>query len=488
MLFGQLFISGVVAAVANSMDAFVSCVGSEVSQHLVLPGVGNYSFISTGDRNRVDRTPLGVLLVQRQNDIQKVVQCAFQTNVKIVPRGGGHSYESLSSQDGSITVDLAAVNQVSIVSREADGMTAIAKVQAGARLGHVYNQLWKQGGYTFNGGTCPSVGISGHISGGGYGMLARAYGLAADQTVGFKMILFNGTEIEVNANSHPDLFWAQRSGGSGSFGIVTEWLIKVRNVGSVVMFNLVYEKDKRFDLVKAWMNYFPTADSRLTTQLNINKEDALLHGQFTGPQADLERILQESGVYNFGGIKHQQQETCNALGAKAFTAGAGSCDENWQYLVPEIYNRNKDSGKFKSEYGSVRLSDDGIRAVVNGISEAPAWGWLQFEALGGFFANVSNDALPYNHRDSLFSMQYATSLGKGESFDSPGNQWIKRFEASLKPFVNGQHYQNYPDLELGADFGRAYFGEKNFARLRSIKGIYDPQNYFQNEQSIPLPQ
>jgi FAD/FMN-containing dehydrogenase len=482
-----LFITSVLTAAANSMDTFISCVGSEISQHLVLPGVGNYSFISTGDRNRVDRTPLGVLLVQKQNEIPKIVQCAFQTDMRIVPRGGGHSYESLSSQDGSITVDLAAVNQVSIVSREADGKAAIARVQAGARLGHVYNQLWKQGGYTFNGGTCPSVGISGHISGGGYGMLARVFGLAADQTVGFKIVLFNGTEIEVSADTHPDLFWAQRSGGSGSFGVVTEWLIKVYNVGPVVMFNLVFEKGKRFDLIKTWMNYFPTADARLTTQLNINKEDALLHGQFTGPRNDLDRILQESGVYNFGGIIHQQLEVCNALGAKAFTAGAGKCDENWQYLVPEIYNRNKDSGKFKSEYSSDGLSDDGIRAVVDGISAAPNWGWLQFEALGGYFANVSNDALPYNHRDCLFSMQYATSLSKGESFDSPGNRWISGFEASLKPYVNGQHYQNYPDLELGADFGTAYFGETNFARLRQIKAKYDPQNHFRNEQSIPLP-
>ncbi len=121
----------------------------------------------------IEKECSGVLLVQNQPDIKKSVKCAYETGVRIVPRGGGHSYESFSSQDGALTLDLSAVNKVKVVSKEADGKTAIAKVQSGARLGHVYAELWKQGQYTFNGGTCPSVGLSGLISGGGYGMLAR---------------------------------------------------------------------------------------------------------------------------------------------------------------------------------------------------------------------------------------------------------------------------------------------------------------------------
>jgi hypothetical protein len=302
MFISLFFVSVAWCTAANSMEAFVSCIGQNAAKNLILPGVGNYSVIATGDRNRVERNPLGVLLIQTQSEIKKTVQCAFQTGIRIVPRGGGHSYESLSSQDKAITLDLAAVNKVSIVSRDPADKTAIAQVQSGARLGYVYSELWKQGHYSFNAGTCPSVGISGHIGGGGYGMLARLYGLASDQTVGMKVVLYNGTEIVVNKNSHPDLFWAIRSGNSGSFGVITEWLIKVRDIGPVSMFKLVFQKDSRFTLIKAWMKYFPTSDSRLTTQLNLNKEDAVLAGQFTGPKDQLDSILKESGVLKFGGI------------------------------------------------------------------------------------------------------------------------------------------------------------------------------------------
>ncbi len=68
----------------------------------------------------------------------------------------------------------------------------------------------------------------------------------------------------------------------------------------------------------------------------------------------------------------------------------------------------------------------------------------------------------------------------------PGYVWISKFEQILKPFVNGKKYQNYPDLDIGPDYGNAYFGAENFNRLKQIKKKYDPQNVLRNEQSIPV--
>lgn len=77
--------------------------------------------------------------------------------------GGGHSYEDFSSQDDSLVLDLSQyMNQIKIV--QDDGQLGIASVQAGARLGNVYYALANRG-FNFNAGTCPSVGIGGHIGG-----------------------------------------------------------------------------------------------------------------------------------------------------------------------------------------------------------------------------------------------------------------------------------------------------------------------------------
>jgi hypothetical protein len=353
-------------------------------------------------------------------------------------------------------------------------------------LGNVYQELYHKGGYTFNAGTCPGVGISGHISGGGYGMLARLYGLAADQTVGIKVALYNGTVIKANANENSDLFWALRGGGSGSFGIVLEWEIKVFDIGLVSMFWIQYSKKSRFNAIKSWMNYFPNADDRVTTQLNVEKERVTLGGQFTGSFDEMNEMLQESGMLNFGGIIRKNiQGDCNALGAKAFTHGAGSCNQTWEYLTPNIYNTKKDSGKYKSDFGAKKLPDDGIKSVVDGISKIPSSGWIQFESIGGYIAKQKNET-PYNHRDMVFSIQYSVALSKGESPYSVNYNWIRSFEASLKPYMSGHHYQNYPDLDLGPNYGKAYFGETNLKRLKQIKKKYYPFNVFRNEQSIPI--
>jgi FAD/FMN-containing dehydrogenase len=90
-------------------------------------------------------------------------------------------------------------------------MEGIATVDAGARLGNVYTELWKQGQFNFNAGTCPTVGIGGHISGGGYGMSARLRGLAADKVISMRVVLYDGKVLEeVSAKRNKDLFWALR--------------------------------------------------------------------------------------------------------------------------------------------------------------------------------------------------------------------------------------------------------------------------------------
>lgn len=98
-----------------------------------------------------------------------------------------------------------------------------------------------------------------------------------------------------------------------------------------------------------------------------------------------------------------------------------------------------------------------------------------------------DSATPYSNRKSKFSVQYAVALQPGEETTSPNWEWIRSIEQEFQPFANGNHYQNYPDIDLGPNYGVAYYGAANFERLKTIKAKYDPKNNFRNEQSIPLP-
>jgi FAD/FMN-containing dehydrogenase len=63
--------------------------------------------------------------------------------------------------------------------------------------------------------------------GGGLSFGSRHLGLGADNVVEFKVVLANGTAITADEYENPDMFWALRGGGGGSFGVVTSVRLKL---------------------------------------------------------------------------------------------------------------------------------------------------------------------------------------------------------------------------------------------------------------------
>jgi FAD binding domain len=61
---------------------------------------------------------------------------------------------------------------------------------------------------------------------GGHSPLSNQYGLGVDQFLEFKVVTSDGQYRVANKVSNPDLFWALRGGGGGTFGVVTEATIK----------------------------------------------------------------------------------------------------------------------------------------------------------------------------------------------------------------------------------------------------------------------
>jgi FAD/FMN-containing dehydrogenase len=386
-----------------------------------------------------------------------------------------------------MVIDISNHNYVKLRRRTETG--AVAIVGAGARLGNVYTELFEQGGYDFTAGTCHSVGIGGHISGGGYGLLSRYHGLAADNVLGMRVVLYNGTLIYASENKNSDLFWALRGGGSGSFGIVTQFNLKVFKTPEVTMFRLKYSSEITEQVLKQFMETMPSVDRRLTVQLEVYFNRVTLLGQFLGRKRELIEILNEAGMTTFEkGIESTlYDEDCNSLQAKAFQ-NIQRCDDVSILRVPAQMDKDeKIYYKFKSEYGLEKLSDKGIKVIAESISKCEDCG-IQFEVLGGIFSEISTNQTPYFHRNAVYSIQiWAPMTKEDHSRDAYTFKWINQLEKNLKPFVSGQHYQNYPDLDIGENFGEAYFGLENFERLKKIKAIYDPENVFRNEQSIPLP-
>lgn len=168
---------------------------------------------------RVPATPALLVYAQTVKHVQDAVHCGAAVGLKVSARSGGHSYTSLGlgGEDGHLVVDLTSMNIISV-----DENTHIATIGAGALLGDVARELFDNGGRAISHGSCPAVGLSGHILHGGYGWASHSHGLALDWMVGADVVLADGAHVHCSEAENPELFWATRGAGS-NFGIVTSY-------------------------------------------------------------------------------------------------------------------------------------------------------------------------------------------------------------------------------------------------------------------------
>jgi hypothetical protein len=93
-------------------------------------------------------------------------------------------------------------------------------VGAGAMWMHVYDAVTTRGGRYVQEGGCATVGVAGLVLGGGFGSFSKRYGNAAGSLLQAEVVTADGVVRVVNAYREPDLFWALKGGGGGSFGVV----------------------------------------------------------------------------------------------------------------------------------------------------------------------------------------------------------------------------------------------------------------------------
>ncbi|KAJ5817880.1 FAD-binding type 2 [Penicillium robsamsonii] len=140
---------------------------------------------------------------------------------KFAVRGGGHTtWAGASNIADGVTIDLSLMNTTTYNEK-----AGIASILPGSRWGAVYDTLAKYN-VTVPGGRSNVVGVAGFLLGGGNTFHTSRVGFACDNVENYEVVLADGTIIEANRNSHADLFKALK-GGSGNFGIVTKYDMKV---------------------------------------------------------------------------------------------------------------------------------------------------------------------------------------------------------------------------------------------------------------------
>jgi len=437
---------------------------------LLRPSDSQYAAYLPATSKRKQLAPALRAICKTEHAVAVMVDWVRSNGLSFATRCGGHSYEGLSQTTG-VALDVRGLKRIAV-----DKASGLVTVGSGVSLYELYSALAAQG-LALPGGSCPTVGVSGVLTGGGHGLLSRSHGLTCDALQEAALVDAQARTLTANAASEPNLYWACRGGGGGSFGVATEFKIKVFPLSSVLVFGVGWtlSQANAARLFSAWQHWAPSAPSSITSIMKVgpagNGQISMrCIGQSVGDESELRHeLLRLTGVLApSSALKAQRLAFLDAI--KHF---AGSFD--YESLLM----------KAKSDYVLTPLGADGVATMMAELALiAPGGLVLLCDSYGGKIAEVAPDATAFPHRaGAQYCIQYFSSWSRAADTAAHLTQ-IAKVYAAMRPFMPGASYVNYCDLDLH-DYASAYWGN-NLARLVAVKQQYDPGNLFRHAQSVPL--
>ncbi|KAL8103172.1 berberine bridge enzyme-like D-2 [Apium graveolens] len=459
--------------------------------------------------------PVAIILPETKQELASSVFCCRLSSLEIRIRCGGHSYEGTSSvaTDGRafVIIDMMNLDRVIV-----DPRPDFAWVEGGATLGQTYYAIAESSDVRgFPAGSCPTVGSGGHIAGGGFGLISRKYGLAADNVVDVLLVDAEGQLLDREAMGE-DVFWAIRGGGGGIWGIVYAWKIKLSRVPKTVTAFTVSRPGTSRDvayLVDKWQHVAPKLDDEfylssfvgagLPQRKGVIGISATFKGFYLGPKTRTLSII--SKQFPELGITEGDCKEMSWIESVVYFSGL---DDGSSVLdLKNRYLKVKGYFKAKSDYVRTPIPVSGIKEALRILEKEPK-GYVILDPYGGIMNRINSESIAFPHRKgNLFTIQYLVEWGEVDNSKSTDYiDWIQGFYNSMKPYVSSgprAAYVNYIDLDLGVFelissktatlsdaverarvWGEQYF-LKNYDRLVQAKTTIDPNNVFRNQQGIP---
>ena len=170
-------------------------------------------------------------------DIVAAVNFARENNLRLAVKGGGHSYQGTSNAPDSLLIWTRHMNDIAMhdafvpqgCERAMQPQPAVT-VGAGTIGMQAYNAVTTKAGKYVQGGGCTTVCLGGLVQSGGFGSYSKHYGSAAGSLLEAEVITADGQIRIANACTNPDLFWALKGGGGGSFGVVSKMTLRVHDL------------------------------------------------------------------------------------------------------------------------------------------------------------------------------------------------------------------------------------------------------------------
>ncbi|MFV2178970.1 BBE domain-containing protein [Actinomadura sp. LOL_016] len=457
----------------------------------------------------------------------------YRTRVTV--RSGGHCYEDfVCGDDVRVILDVSPMCDLYY-----DPALESWCVEAGATNWHGYSHLFPLSGRALPGGSCYSVGLGGHITGGGYGLLSRQAGLTVDYLYAVEVAVVTEdrrVELVVATRDDPDpdrrdLWWAHTGGGGGNFGIVTRFWFRDPPVPPRRVLLTArswnwddFDQDSFTHLLDAYGTWFAdhqdpgTASGRLFALLALNHRAAGTINLTVQVDAETDDEDDEGTAAMLDFLQAVDSDDVPDSGPMRFSAAEhAAVPDAWSpRLMPWLTATQALNGSGQNRCGKYKSAY--VRRPFTGAQIDAMWAYLgnehykhfdnkealiQIDSYGSAVNEPPRDtAAP--QRDSIMKMQYQVYWNR-PSDDDPGDEadnlaWIRdTYQATFAdtggvPIVGGNTdgcYINYPDVDLSdpdwntsdQSWSTLYYKDV-YPRLQRVKARWDPLNVFRNAQSI----
>lgn len=423
---------------------------------------------------RADRRPDLIVRARDEQDVVAAVRFAAANNLRVVARGGGHSWCGLAVREGGMLIDLEALNNVTI-----DVAAKRARIQPFISNRDVIAQL-EPHGLAFPVGHCPTVKASGFLLGGGIGWNANFWGQSCFSVEALDVVTAQGELVRCDSSTNPDLFWAARGGGAGFPGIAVGYHLRLYSMpkkmaGSSYFYPLEHSKEigdwvwKLADRLPPWIElsvFLMTAPPELQSQCASSDGKVVLvtAEAFADDAAEATAalaMLEEFPLRN----------TCLSATVNqpnSFTDIFDASGAMW----PEPTRSRVETFWSKTSLAEI------LPAAAQHFVSCPSPMTVMLVALYPAWAN----GVPGNP-DTAFSMCAKAYVGlwtmwRKAAEDDTNNQWHDAMMSVYRPFTFG-HYLGETDIVEDRGRPQTCYGSPNWQRLQKLRKDLDPKGTFQ---------
>jgi FAD/FMN-containing dehydrogenase len=450
---------------AGSID--LGALRGAIQGRVITPDDADYDHARAVFVGGIDRRPRVIIQVGSDADVRAVIALAQATGLPLSVRSGGHGNGGVGVVDDGIVLDLR-----DMCALDLDTAGRTAWVQPGLTAG-AYSAAVVEHHLVTGFGDTASVGIGGITLGGGVGYLVRKHGLTIDDLLAADVVTADGRLLRVDAQNHPDLFWAIRGGG-GNFGVATRFQLRLHDLPEFTGGMLILPATPA--TISGFIAAAEAAPEELSAIANVMPcppmpfVAAEHHGQlvvmsmiaFAGPAAASEAALAP--------FRELATPLADMVKAQPYTA----------MYPPE--------GDDYHPIAAIRTSfldtlDRSVAATIMEHLEASnaMMRVAQLRVLGGAMARVPNDATAFAHRDRRIMVNLAALYT--ETADRTRHEaWVAGFSAALHQGDGA--YVNFLGDDGPARIHEAFPGA-TYERLVAVKRRYDPDNLFRHNQNIP---